>query len=246
MATFVLVPGAWLGGWCWQRLTPTLREAGHDVYPVTLTGLGERVHLGTPDTDLDTHIADVVNLVEFEELRDVVLVDHSYAGIVVTGVAGRLAGRLAQLVYLDSGPLEDGETVLGFNPPEDQEQMRRQVADEGDGWRLPPMPFAQLAMNPSLAGLSDDDRALLSAKAVPQPFQTYARPLRLTNAGAGGYARVIIACNEFRDLVATGIPRFQIFTAPEWERRDLATGHWPMLSAPNELAEVLHGLVAER
>ncbi len=89
MATFVLVPGAWLGGWAWQRVTPLLRAAGHEVYPVTLTGLGERVHLGTSETNLETHIADVVNLIEFEDLRAVVLVGHSYAGCVITGVADR-------------------------------------------------------------------------------------------------------------------------------------------------------------
>lgn len=243
MATFVLVPGAWLGGWCWRRLTPALRAASHDVYPVTLTGLGERVHLGRPDTDLDTHIADVVNLVEFEELRDVVLVGHSYAGAVVTGVADRLPERLAQLVFLDSGPFEDGEAQLDFSPPDEGEELRRQVAETGDGWRLPPPPFAQLPPTPSLAGLGDDDRALLAAKAVAQPFRTWTQPLRLTNAAAGGYGRVIIACNDFRDLMATGAPRFQSLATPEWRRHDLATGHWPMLSAPRELAEALLDIV---
>ena len=83
MASFVLVPGAWMGGWCWQYLTPRLRTAGHDVYTPTLTGLGERVHLARPEVDLDTHLQDVVNLIEYEDLRDVLLLGHSYAGIVV-------------------------------------------------------------------------------------------------------------------------------------------------------------------
>src|SRR3712207_169867 len=90
MAAYVLVGGGWLGGWCWQRVAPRLREEGHDAYPVTLTGLGERVHLASAQVDLQTHITDVVNVIEFEDLHDVVLLGHSYAGIVVTGVADRV------------------------------------------------------------------------------------------------------------------------------------------------------------
>jgi pimeloyl-ACP methyl ester carboxylesterase len=242
MTTFVLVPGAWLGGSAWQRVTPHLRAAGHEVYTPTLTGLGERAHLGTPDTNLDTHIADVVNLIAAEGLRDVVLVGHSYAGSVVTGVADRVADRLALVVYLDSAPLEDGESFLGVYPPDAQAETRQQVADEGNGWQLPPMPFTQLPDAPTLAGLSDGDRALLTREATPHPFGTYTQPIRLEHAGEGNYRRAVIACNDFRMLVATGMPRFQVFTPPMWERRDLATGHWPMLSAPRELAEALHDL----
>jgi pimeloyl-ACP methyl ester carboxylesterase len=242
MATFVLVPGAWLGGWAWQRVTPQLCAAGHEVYTPTLTGLGDRAHLGTPKTNLDTHIADVVNLIAAENLRDVVLVGHSYAGSVVTGVADRVADCLALVVYLDSAPLEDGESPLSVYPPDAQADVHRQVADEGDGWRIPPMPFAQLPDAPTLAGLSDDDRALLAREATPHPFGTYTQPLRLEHEGEARYRRAVIACNDFRMLVATGMPRFQVFTPPVWERRDLETGHWPMLSAPRELTEALHDL----
>lgn len=243
MATFVLVPGAWLGGWAWQRVTPLLRAAGHEVHTPTLTGLGERTHLGTRETNLDTHIADVANLIVSEDLRDVVLVGHSYAGCVVAGVADRLADRLALVVYLDSAPLEDGESFLGVYPPDLQAETRQQVEAEGEGWRLPPMPFALLPEMPMLAGLGDDDRALLAREATPQPFGTYTQPLHFAHAGGSGYRRAVIACNDFRMLVATGMPRFQVFTPPTWERRDLDTGHWPMFSAPRELAETLDGLV---
>jgi pimeloyl-ACP methyl ester carboxylesterase len=242
MATFVLIPGAWLGGWCWQRVTPQLRAAGHEVYTPTLTGLGERVHLGTPETNLDTHIADMVNLLEFEGLRDVVLVGHSYAGIVVAGVADRCAARIAMAIYVDTAPQEDGENMLDFFPPDAQEELRQQVATEGDGWRLPPLPFAHLPMSPTIEGLSDADRALLAEKAVPQPFGTYTQPLRLEHAGGGDYRRAIIGCNDFREIVGSGMPRFQQFLAAPWERRDLNTGHWPMFSAPRELAEALVSL----
>ena len=246
MATIVLVPGAWIGGWSWQRVAPLLRAQGHDVYPVTLTGLGERVHLGTSETNLETHITDVVNLIEFEDLCDVVLAGHSYAGSVLPGVADRIAERLALVVYVDSAPSEDGESQLDFQPPAGREELRRQVADMGDGWRLPPLPFEQLPDSPFTASLSVADRTLLAARAVPQPFGTYTQPLRLTNTGGGDYRRAIIACNSFRELVATGMPRFQQFSAAPWERRDIATGHWPMLSAPRELAAALDALARGR
>jgi pimeloyl-ACP methyl ester carboxylesterase len=100
MVTFVLIPGAWLGGWCWKYLTPLLREQGHEVYTPTLTGLGERTHLARPDTDLETHVRDVVNVLEYRNLEDVVLVGHSYAGLVVRGVAEQVPERLAHVVYL--------------------------------------------------------------------------------------------------------------------------------------------------
>src|SRR5688500_20382835 len=102
MATFVLVPGGWSGGWAWNKLTPYMRAAGHDVYTPTPTGLGERVHLAHPDIDLDTHITDVVNVLAFEDLRDVILLGWSYGGMVISGVADRAAERLAQLVYFDA------------------------------------------------------------------------------------------------------------------------------------------------
>jgi len=95
MTTYVLVAGAWLGGWCWQPVVRQLRDNGHDAYPVTLTGLGERVHLASPQVDLDIHITDVANLIEFEDLHDVVLLGHSYGGLVVTGAADRIPERIS-------------------------------------------------------------------------------------------------------------------------------------------------------
>lgn len=244
MATHVLVGGAWLGAWAWRGVARSLRAKGHDVYPVSLTGLGERVHLGGPGVDLETHIADVVNLIDSDGLDDVTLVGHSYAGIVITGVADRVPDRLGQIVYLDSVPFADGQSFLDISPPEAQAALRHQVASLGDGWRLPFPTFEALGQEASLAGLDEPARRLMREKATPHPFGTYEQPLRLGGMATAParYGRVIVACDDIRALLAAGIPGFEVFREPAWQVVDLATGHWPMLSAPDDLAAVLDRL----
>jgi pimeloyl-ACP methyl ester carboxylesterase len=240
MATYILVGGAWLGGWVWQRVAAELRADGHAVYPATLTGLGERVHLARPEVDLETHILDVINLIEFEALTGVALVGHSYAAAVVAGVADRIGDRLAHLICVDAAPVENGESIFDImGLAGEQESLRRQVEDYGDGWRLPPPPFAELPMSATFAGLSDADRRLMTEKAVAQPFRTFTQPLRLTGEDAGSYQRAIVACNDFRSIMATGAARLQKFRPPVWHIEHLETGHWPMLSCPGELTDAL-------
>jgi pimeloyl-ACP methyl ester carboxylesterase len=249
MATYVLVPGAWLGGWAWRDVAAHLRARGHVVYPVTLTGLGERVHLARPEVDLETHITDVVNTVQWNDKDNVILAGHSYAGSVVTGVADRIPNRIQQLVYVDSAPLADGMAMTDLYPPDAVAALRQAVDQAGDGWRWPFPGFEELAQNASLAGLGEPERALIAAKAVAQPWATYTQPLRLQHADAGDtvpYRRVVIACDDVRGLVAAGVPQIVALTAPPWHYLDLQTGHWPMFSAPAELADMLDGLVAGR
>jgi pimeloyl-ACP methyl ester carboxylesterase len=131
MATHVLVHGAWHGGWCWRKVTPLLRAAGHEVYTPTLTGLGERVHLGGPHIDLEMHIQDIVNVLEYGDLRDVILTGHSYGGMVITGVAERAADRLSHLIYLDAFVPSNGESLLGYMPPERGATMTAVAKAEG-------------------------------------------------------------------------------------------------------------------
>jgi pimeloyl-ACP methyl ester carboxylesterase len=239
MAAFVLVPGAWMGGWIWQDVARRLRQAGHDAYPVTLTGLGERVHLARPEVNLDTHIQDVLGLLKYEDLaEDVVLVGHSYAGVVITGVADRAPERLSHLVYVDTGPLANGESMMDFYGPEEAAHVRRVVVpQQGDGWKLPYPGFPQLGPPPVLAGLGQRERTLMDTLATPQPFGSYDQPLRLEGRG-GKYKRVLIACNAFRYLEKQ-IPKLAAFLDPSWRRLELDTGHWPMLSAPEELTAQL-------
>ena len=241
MTTYLLVAGAWLGGWAWAPVTRRLRDFGHDVYPVTLTGLGERAHLAGPDVDLDTHITDVVNTLEYDDLHEVVLVGHSYAGIVVTGAADRAPARIAQVVYLDSGPAPNGAAYLDLSPPEAREQIERQVTG---GWRLP-MPFwAELQQGgASLDGLGDAERARMRAPATDQPFGTYTQPLRLTDPAREALPKLLVSSSfpldQVRQLIAGGHPWFKELAGPEWRFLELPTGHWAMFSRPGDLADLL-------
>jgi pimeloyl-ACP methyl ester carboxylesterase len=243
MTTYVLVPGFWLGGWAWREVTRKLRAGGHEVYPVTLTGLGERVHLAGPQVDLETHIADVVNLFEFEDLRDIVLVGHSYGGVVITGAADRAPERIARLVYVDSAPLPDGVALNEFYQPERREAFERTVAAEGDGWRLPLPVWEELDEGDNLKGLDADARRLIEARATPQPFNAARQPLRLSNPARQALPKTAICCTfssaQARELIAGGNPMFSELAGPEWRFVDLPTGHYPMFSRPDDLAALL-------
>jgi pimeloyl-ACP methyl ester carboxylesterase len=239
LATYVLVPGAWLGGWAWRDVTARLRPEGHEVYPITLTGLGEREHLARPEIDLETHIADVVNTITWNDLDDIVLAGHSYAGIVVTGVADRIPERLSRLVYVDSAPFADGMSMISLFPPEARAGLEETVTTFGDGWRLPFPGFEALAADASIEGISDEQKAFVASKASAQPWRTWTDPLKLANGSPATYERVLIACGDMLGAIAAGIPEIVAMTSPPWGYFEIHTGHWPMFSTPGELAGVL-------
>jgi pimeloyl-ACP methyl ester carboxylesterase len=249
----VLVPGACLGGWCWRAVAARLRAGGHDVYPLTLTGLGDRVHLARPEVDLETHIADVVGVLDFEDLQDAVLIGHSYAGIVVTGVADRRPERLDAVVYLDTSPLPAGMAIADVMSPEQREQQRRTVELDGEGWRwpVPDLETLRSGMFGSTGGLTDDDLRRLLDRSTPQPYATFTTPLRLARGEPPELRRVAIFCSDggmslaaVRELLAAEDPRAAAFAHPGWELHELPTGHWSMFSAPDPLADLLHRIAS--
>jgi pimeloyl-ACP methyl ester carboxylesterase len=245
MATFILVPGAWLGGWCWRDVTPALAAASHAVHTPTLTGLGDRAGEGGPHVDLDAHIEDVVRLIRDDDLRDAILVGHSYAGAVVTGVADRVPERLGEVVFLDAGPLPDGAAFIDLAPPELAEEQRRLVRERGDGWRLPMPSWDTLAAEygASLEGLDAPARRAIRARATDHPFGTYTQPIRLTRPTGEGLPKRLISCSypldHVRALIDGGHPWFAMMAAPEWRFDALPTGHWPMFSRPADLGALL-------
>src|SRR4051794_22386250 len=163
MATFVLVHGTTGGGWVWRDIAAKLRAAGHEVYAPTLTGLSERIHLLTREVGLDTHITDVANVLRFEELHDVLLVGHSYAGMVITGVADQLPERIANLLFFDAVVPENGESSVSLSAPETRMQMEERVRTGGDGWLIPVM-----------RGPND-----LPSRNTPHPWKSWTDPIHL-------------------------------------------------------------------
>lgn len=246
MSTYVLVPGFWLGGWAWEKVTRPLREAGHDVHPVTLTGLGDRVHLAGPGVDLETHVQDIVNTIVVADLTEVILVAHSGAGAPVTGAADRVPERVARIVYLDSGPTADGMTQLDVREPEERELVERRVAEEGGGTGYPPPSWEEHERaGVSLEGLGEAERAWFGSRAVPQPYGTMTQPLRL-GGGADALPKTLVTCSfpleQVHAMIASGHPYFAALSGPEWGFAAVPTGHWPMFSEPEKTAAALAAL----
>ncbi|MFI0980673.1 alpha/beta fold hydrolase [Streptomyces sp. NPDC021093] len=256
MARFLLVHGGYTGGWLWHETVAVLRRLGHEAHPLTLTGLGDRRHLATPATDLDTHIEDVVQAIDhLDHLDDtggpLVLVGHSYGVHPTVGAAVRRSGQVARVVCVDAPLPVEGESVLdGVPDPAWREAVARRAADH-DGWRLPPPPLSETLLWGSLDGVPEDARKRLEQLAAPQPYATLTKPIRLSADGprppvtgilCTRTGQVSIAAVEA--LVATGEPRFQELAGPDVTFFDLDTGHYPMLSCPAELADLLVRAVA--
>lgn len=234
MTAFVLVHGAWHGGWCWRRVLPVLRAAGHVAHAVTLTGCGERAHLLAPGIRLATHVDDVLAVVACEELADVVLVGHSYAGMVITGAADRLLrdapGTLAALVYLDAVTPHAGESWSSQHPPETV-AARVEAARAAGGVALPP-PDAEVF------GLAGADRDWVNRRLTPQPFGVYRDPLHFSPERVASVPRTFVDCTR-PALPTIAVMRERVRREPGWRVVELPTGHDPMVSAPDELARVL-------
>jgi len=213
MANLVLVHGAFHGGWCWRDSAARLRAAGHQVFTPTLTGLGERSHLIGPQVDLEMHIADIVNLIEWEELDDMVLVSHSYGGLPATGAADRLAGRLAALVFLDAFTPDDGDSAIsvrtkvpGYIPLE----------TPADGVRVSPPPA-------DVFGLEGELKDWVQRRMTPHPYPTMTQSIHLSGAWRSVARKVYIRCQPYP------APYFEAYyeaaaADPDWTA---LAGDWP-------------------
>ena len=236
MTQFVLVHGAWHGAWCWARVLPLLRAAGHAAHAVTLTGVGERAHLLAADIRLSTHIQDVLNLIACEELDDIVLVGHSYGGIVITGVAAALQqqqpGLLRHLVYVDASSPRSGESWSSTHAP-DVVAGRVAAGSRSGGLSIPPPDAA-------VFGLDGADRDWVNRRMTPQPFGLYQDPLVFDVARVASLPRLFVDCIE-PALANIAVTRVRVRTEPGWRVIELATGHDAMVSAPRELAGALLG-----
>lgn len=234
----VLVHGAWAGAWAWRRVLAPLRAAGHDVHAVTLSGCGERRHTLRPDITLQTHIADVVGLVEAEELQDVVLVGHSYGGLVVTGAADALLARgrawLRQVIYVDAMVPLPGECWSSRHDP--ATKAARLAAARASGLNVLPPP------DPSAFGLDAADRDWLIRRQGPHPFNAYLEPLHIDGE------RLATVPRAFVDCVSPAYPtiapiRERVRQTPGFTVVEMATGHYPQIQAPDEFVKILGSLI---
>ena len=227
--TFVLVHGAWHGGWCWRRVSDLLEAKGHKVFAPTLTGLGERSHLLRAGINVSTHVTDVVNLIKWERLAGIVLCGHSYGGMVISGVAEQAGDRIASLVFLDAFVPENGDRVMDLTGPLIQKALRgaQQKGDPG----IPPRPAEAFGVNAA-------DRAWVDGKCVPQPIDTFTEPMKLTGArervGKKAYIRAANYANPGFDKALA-----RLKTDTSWRTYGVPCGHDVMVDMPERLVEIL-------
>ena len=234
-ATFLVCHGAWSAGWAWKKLHPLMSAAGHRLVTPTYTGLGEREHLANPSIDLETHIHDILNVIKYEDLRDIVLIGHSYGGMVATGVADRARDRVVQLIYLDAFVPKDGQSLLDLNEPARQRML--ELAKSGDGWRVPP--------NPTPPDTSQADLEWLTERRVFQPIKCFEMPLKLrggelTLPRSYIYATRATAADTFRPFAE------RVKSEAGWRYHELDASHSPNVTAPEALMALLEKIVAER
>jgi pimeloyl-ACP methyl ester carboxylesterase len=234
MSTYVLVHGAWHGSWCWKRVRRILQEQGHDVFTPTLTGVGERSHLLAPQVNLDTHISDVVNLIRWEELTDVVLCGHSYGGCVISGAADRIADRIGALVYLDAFVLENGQSVHDTLPPAMKDAQTQGSEASGEGWKVPPIPAEAFHVNAQ-------DRDWVNRQCTVQPLATFQQALHLTEAIARIANVTFILANGWAPSPFTSF--YEKAKAKGWKAIGMPCGHDVMLDEPEALAQELLAVV---
>ena len=227
--TFVLVHGAWHGGWCWRRVADLLEKQGHKVFAPTLTGLGERSHLLRAGINVSTHVTDVVNVLKWEGLSGVVLCGHSYGGMVISGVAEQMASAISSIVFLDAFVPENGEAVASLTGPAVQDALR--AAQQKGELGIAPRPAEAF-------GVNERDRAWVDSKCVPQPIGTFTEAMTITGAreriGNKAYIRAASYANPGFDKALARLKADR-----SWRTYGVPCGHDVMVDMPERLAEIL-------
>lgn len=238
--TYVLVHGAWHGGWCWRDVRALLEARGHKVYSPTLTGLGERAHLLNSDASLQVHIQDVIGVILAEELQSVTLVGHSYGGMVITGVVDALQDRISKVVYLDAALPQNGDTMLSQGSERSAAELAatesalRALAPEGVAMAIPPATIFGIA--PS----ATDKLAWLERRLTPHPLRTWFDRIDLKSDITSTHPGTYILCTKpAMQNTSFGFHAEQLRSQPNWQVIELKTGHDAMVSAPRELTQIL-------
>lgn len=229
-STFVLVPGAWHGGWCFREVADLLRAEEHTVFPLTSTGLGERAHLAGPQTDLSTHIADVVGTIDAEELTDVILLGHSYGGCIISGVARERPDALRALIYLDAIVLADGECLFDHLSDEFKAGVVDGANRSGGGYMVPIPTMEFLAVG-------KEQEEWMLRRLTPQPLRTATERLSLPPADRR-HARHYIACDQ-PSIPPTHLSKQRVRAEPDWTVHELQSGHDSFVTDAVALAQLL-------
>ncbi|MGH6714283.1 MAG: alpha/beta fold hydrolase, partial [Bradyrhizobium sp.] len=228
--TFLVCHGAWSAGWAWKKMHPLMQAAGHRLVTPTYTGLGERVHLANPSVDLESHIEDVLNVIKYEDLRDIVLVGHSYGGMVATGVADRARDRVAQLIYIDAFVPEDGQSLFDLN-----KMAAVNLADSGDGWRVPP--------NPTPSDTAQADIEWIITRRDDMPIKCLETKLKL-QGGALTLPRSYIYATRMTPADPFGRFAARAKRDAGWCYYEIDASHSPFVTAPETLMALLQKIVA--
>lgn len=230
MANIVLAHGAWSAAWAWKKMRPLLRAAGHEFFSPTYTGLGARAHLATPDVDLSTHIQDVVAEIEMEDLNDIVLLGHSYGGMVATGVADKVRPRIARIVYLDAFVPKDGQSLFDLVGPKAEGNMRKGAEKDGDGWKL--------TVNPMPPDTAPEDSAWASPRRRPQPIKTFEQKIKLESKDSPPPRHFIYAK---RNMPGDAFRQFAERARSEagWTCDEMDASHNPHITCPQDLMALL-------
>jgi len=231
--TFLVCHGAWSAGWAWKKMRPLMQAAGHRLVTPSYTGLGERSHLAHPAIDLEAHIQDVLNVIKYEDLRDIVLLGHSYGGMVATGVADRARDRIAQLIYLDAFVPRDGQSLFDLN--EVAITKMREAAHDTDGWRIPPMP------TPPDTEVADVE--WLMERRVNMPIKCFEQKLKLHN-GELTLPRSYIYATRITPADTFGQFAKRTKSEAGWRYFEIDASHAPNVTAPEALMALLEKIVA--
>ena len=233
-ATFLVCHGAWSAGWAWKKMHPLMAAAGHRLVTPTYTGLGERAHLANPSIDMETHIEDILNVIRYEDLRDIVLVGHSYGGMVATGVADRARDRITQLIYIDAFVPAEGQSLFDLNPS--GRQHLQELVKSGDGWRVPP--------NPTPSDTSPADLEWLTERRVNMPIKCFEMKLKL-RGGALTLPRSYIYATRITPADTFGRFAGMAKADPGWRYHEIDASHSPNVTAPEVLMSLLQKIAAE-
>ena len=234
MAIVVPAHGAWSAAWAWRKVRPLMAATGHEFFTPTYTGLGERAHLASPSNDLETHIQDVLGVLQFEDLREVTLVGHSYGGMVATGVADRVPDRIARLIYLDAFVPTHGQALIDLLPSSERQRLLDSVKS-GDGWRITP--------NPIPPDTSFKDAEWIAKFRMPQSAKCFEQPLYLQ--GEISLPRAYIHCTRYADKKPFAQFASRASREPDWQTYELAASHSPNVTAPVALMEVFQQILSK-